>query len=161
MSRFDQNAHLDFHAVGIVAQCIDPIPWTNTRLVHMPDYAWICHSCKASNRPGLENCSACGFPAVATGAEIEEAITGIPSQPVLSRKELIKQRHAEMAALALWKKPIAYLFRGIAFVGGIVFAWGILDLRGADVLLGLAVMFVAEALFQLLKGHSRESRIPN
>jgi len=126
----------------------------------MPDYAWTCHSCKASNRPGLENCYACGFQAVATGAEIEEAITGIPRQTVLSRKELIKQRRVDIAALPLWKMPIAYLLRGVVFVGGLVFAWSIFDLKGADALVGFALMFVAEVFFQLLKGRPQKDRIP-
>lgn len=118
----------------------------------MPDYAWICHSCKASNPSGVDVCTSCGFQAIATGAEIEEAVTGIPRPPTLSRKELLKERRSEMAALPLWKKPIAYLLRGVQIIGSLIFGVGLFELSGIEMLFGLAIAFVAEALYQLLKG---------
>src|SRR5664279_581557 len=39
----------------------------------MPSYAWSCHVCARRNEPGAIVCSHCGFPAAASGAEIEEA----------------------------------------------------------------------------------------
>lgn len=118
----------------------------------MPDYAWICHSCKASNPSGFDVCTSCGFQAIATGAEIEEAVTGIPHSPSLSRKELLKERRLEMAALPLWKKPIAYLLRGVQIFGSLIFGVGLFELSGIGMLMGLAVTFVAETLYQLLNG---------
>ncbi|MGE5492255.1 MAG: hypothetical protein ACM31P_13310 [Actinomycetota bacterium] len=120
----------------------------------MPDYTWICHSCKATDQPGEEICRRCGFPAVATGSEIDEAVTGVKRQPALSRKELQRQRRAEIAALSIWKKPFAYALRAVQFVGGLVFFSGIFDLSGSEMLLGLASGIVAEVLYQLLKGRS-------
>ena len=39
----------------------------------MPQYAWTCHACSASNPAATETCSNCGFPARASGAEILRA----------------------------------------------------------------------------------------
>jgi hypothetical protein len=125
--------------------------------VQLPDYAWICHSCKASNGSGLEVCAVCGLMAVATGAEIEEAVTGVSRQSLPSRRELTKRRKAEMAALPFWKKQIAYLLRGVQFVGSLVFVFGIFDPSGTQILLGIGVTSVAELFFQLLKGRFPEN----
>lgn len=72
----------------------------------------------------------------------------------------MRKRKAEMAALPLWKKPIAYLLRGVQFVGSLVFVFGIFDLSGTQILLGIGVASVAEVFFQLLKGRFPERRIP-
>lgn len=36
-------------------------------------YRWICHKCESANGPQSSHCSACGFPAIATGIEIAGA----------------------------------------------------------------------------------------
>ncbi len=41
--------------------------------IAMPPYNWTCHSCEAVNAPALDVCSACGFPALAQGRDIEAA----------------------------------------------------------------------------------------
>lgn len=105
-------------------------------------------------------CRVCGFKAVATGVEIEEALTGNRRQPIPSRNDLMKIRQAEMAALPFWKKPIGYLLRGMQFVGSVIVVFGILDLSGMKVLLGIGVAFVAEVIFQLLRGRFPKSRMP-
>jgi hypothetical protein len=120
----------------------------------MAGYAWVCHSCKAVNSPGENACRNCGFPAVATGSEIEEAVTGIKQPPSLSKKELQQQRRAELSALPLWKKPFAYSLRMVQFIGSLVFGLGIFSLSLQQVLFGLALAFVAEVFFQILKGKS-------
>lgn len=120
----------------------------------MPDYTWLCHSCKMPNQPGNEICRQCGLPALATGAEIDEAVTGIKRQPALSRKEWQRQRRAEIAALPIWKKPSAYALRLVQFFGGLTFWFGLFDLSVGQMLLGVAVGIAAEALYQLLKASS-------
>ncbi len=35
-----------------------------------PRYRWTCHKCEHVNEPDTSPCSQCGFPAVASGAEI-------------------------------------------------------------------------------------------
>lgn len=120
----------------------------------MGDYAWVCHSCKAVNAPGELACRACGFPAVATGAQIEEAVTGIKQPPRLNRKELQRQRRAELAGLPLHKKPFAYFLRVVQFIGGVILWIGIFNLAAGEVLMGIALAVVAELMYQLLKGKS-------
>lgn len=120
----------------------------------MHDYAWVCHSCKAVNDPGDIACRACGFPAEATGGQIQEAVTGIKQPPPLSRKELRRQQRAQLAALPLWKKPFAYFLRIVEFIGGLTLWLGVFNLAMRQVLVGLALAVVAEVLFQLLKGKS-------
>lgn len=120
----------------------------------MTEYAWVCHSCKAVNIPGESACRACGYPAEATGAEIEEAVTGIKQAPALSRKELQRQRRAEFAALPLSKKPFAYFLRLLQIIGSLVFGLGIFNLALQQVLIGLALAIAAEVLFQILRGKS-------
>jgi hypothetical protein len=117
----------------------------------MPDYTWRCHSCKTPNEPGEESCRQCGFPAVATGFEVDEAVTGVKRQPALSGKALLRQRRVEIAALPAWKKPLAYALRAAQFFGGLTFWLGIFDLSVGQMLLGLTAGIAAEALYQLLK----------
>ena len=72
----------------------------------------------------------------------------------------MRKRQAEMAALPLWKKPIGYLLRGVQFVGSLIFVFGIFDISGTQMLLGIGMAFVAEVFFQLLRGRFPESRMP-
>lgn len=39
----------------------------------MPSYSWTCGVCDHGNPPNIESCESCGFPAHASGAEIERA----------------------------------------------------------------------------------------
>jgi len=38
-----------------------------------PKYRWACHACDKVNAPGKTACAFCGFPAVASGADIAKA----------------------------------------------------------------------------------------
>jgi uncharacterized membrane protein YvbJ len=38
-----------------------------------PDYRWICHACRSPNEAGSASCTSCGFPAVASAKDIDEA----------------------------------------------------------------------------------------
>lgn len=120
----------------------------------MPDYIWICHACKKSNPSGTEVCGSCGFPAVASAVEIEEAVTGIKRPPRLSRKEWQAARHSDIASLPLWKKPLAYGLQLVRFIGGFVIVTGIFSLSIRSLVGGVAIIVVAELLFQWLKGRS-------
>jgi len=120
----------------------------------MAGYAWVCHSCKAANNPGESTCRYCGFAAIATGVEIEEAVTGIKQRPSFSKKELQQQRRAEFSAFPFWKKPFAYFLRMVQFIGSVVFGLGIFNLSLRQTLFGLALAFFAEVFFQMLKGKS-------
>jgi ribosomal protein L37E len=52
-----------------------------------PSYQWSCHACKASNVSGAVLCSACGFPAVASGRSIEREAKSLQQQHQASRTE--------------------------------------------------------------------------
>jgi len=118
----------------------------------MPGYTWVCHSCKETNGPGSQACQACGFPAAATAAEIEAAATGIKRPPRPSRKELLRARREEIAALPFWKKPFAYVLRTVQLVGAVIFWVAAFSLSIRGVALGVALALIAELIFQLLKG---------
>lgn len=118
----------------------------------MPDYTWVCHSCKVSNSLGTQVCQACGFPTEASADQIDEAVTGIKRQPRQSWKEWIVARRQEIAALPWWKKVFAYVLRAIQFVGALVLWLGIFNLSVQAAVFGLAMGMIAEVLFQLLKG---------
>ncbi len=118
----------------------------------MPDYAWICFSCKQPNNSGTQSCRACGFPSEASGSEIEEAAAKTVRPPRQSRKAFLQARRMELAALPLWKKPFAYCLRGLQLVGGVTVWGGVFDLSLWLVVLGLLIAVGAELLFQLLKG---------
>lgn len=118
----------------------------------MPAYNWVCHTCKKSNPSGTEVCESCGFPAVANGVEIGEAITGVKSPPRLSRKEWLAVRRSDIASMPLWKKPFAYALQLVRLIGAVVVLTGIFSLSIHSVSVGLAVVVVAELLFQFIKG---------
>ena len=59
-----------------------------------------------------------------------------------------------MAVLPLWKKPIAYMLRMVQFLGGVALWTGIFSLAGSGFLLGIALIVLAELLYQLSKGNS-------
>ena len=121
-------------------------------LTAMPDYAWICHSCKNSNAAGTETCRACGFSSVASAADIEEAATNSARPPRQNRKAFLKARRAELAALPLWKKPLAYVLLGLQLAGGVTVWAGIFDLSLLLIGLGLLIAAGGGLLLQLLKG---------
>ena len=39
----------------------------------MPSYRWSCFRCRAANEPSSSECTSCGFPARATGRNIQKA----------------------------------------------------------------------------------------
>ncbi|MDR2838004.1 MAG: hypothetical protein LBV49_05470 [Azonexus sp.] len=124
----------------------------------MPNYAWICYTCKAVNDPSDIACRTCGFPAEATGKQIEEAVTGIKQPPSQSSKELRRQRQAELAALPAWKKPLAYFLYAVQFFAALILWAGIFNLTMSLVLIGIASLTVAEVLYQLLKGKTGDQQ---
>lgn len=51
----------------------------------MTPYTWTCHVCESVNGPNGRYCSACGFPAVATGTKIERARARLEGRPENNR----------------------------------------------------------------------------
>ena len=118
----------------------------------MPLYAWVCHSCHATNPAGTEACGAYECPAVASVADIKKAKTGVKQPPRLSRKQWQAQRRTEIAVLPFWKKPAAYALQAMRVVGALFILSGIFDFSLGVSLIGLGIVVVAEVLFSLLKG---------
>lgn len=46
---------------------------------NMQSYRWVCHVCEATNAPESVNCTKCGFPANASGAEIDATVKNLPN----------------------------------------------------------------------------------
>lgn len=122
------------------------------RPADMPDYAWICHSCGHANERRTESCAACGFPAVASAAEIDGTANTSRRRLRQTRKEWAAARRADIAALPLWKKPIAYALALVRLIGAVIFLFGVFDLSISELLFGFGIAAVAELLFHLLKG---------
>ncbi len=116
----------------------------------MPTYNWVCHVCKVPNRAGLESCAACGFPAVASGVEIDAAISGQKPEMPLGREKRERQLRARIAALPSWKKPVAYGLRGLQYVGWLIVGIGVFSLAADTMLVGFAFAVVAALLVTLL-----------
>lgn len=116
----------------------------------MVDYDWRCHSCKALNRAGTETCHACGCPALASARDIEAAKTGEKPEPFPTRKEAKVLMRAQMAVLPWGKKPLAYVLRGLNYLGWAVFGIGLWNLAADGMLIGLAIVVIASLLFALL-----------
>jgi ribosomal protein L37E len=113
-----------------------------------PPYRWVCHSCGSSNEPHTNKCSSCGFPAVASGAELER-----------SRRDY-RPPHYDPAAAETADR--IWLFFPEAILGAVLVVvapfWAIrLVLAGhfgAAVTLASGVGLAAYAFFQLLRrGH--------
>jgi len=115
----------------------------------MTTYRWVCHLCNATNPPESIKCEVCGFPAEATGEEIELARTAGTSAAVdVKRQEHAKVR-ATWKAQPLWLRAFELLL-GLIFVSGFVLAqfWPAVEgnILGL-VIIGAAVgiMFLANA----------------
>lgn len=42
-------------------------------MMKLPKYRWVCHKCGSSNKANTEVCATCGFPAVASGEDLEKS----------------------------------------------------------------------------------------
>ena len=86
-----------------------------------PSYAWVCHSCSATNLPGQGACSACHFPAIASAREIKYARSQVdtvsPSGPIKSEPDLID----EISTLPTAQQAAAIFLLGLCFAGLVMF----------------------------------------
>jgi len=82
-------------------------------------YAWRCHICDASNSAEASTCASCGFPAKATGKQIEaaKALRTPKASITESSDDANKPSIAELLSpLTLWRKVIAAL--GMVLIAG-------------------------------------------
>jgi hypothetical protein len=96
----------------------------------MPAYSWRCFVCESVNEAGIATCSCCGFPARATGSEIEHArkvragSAHSHSQPA---PDFTRSIQAALAPLPLYRKIPAVIGGLLAFAGvvwfKITFSW--------------------------------------
>ncbi len=102
--------------------------------------------CEAANPPRTEHCTKCGFPAYASGRDIQRATELRTGKPQLREQPKAADQPKEVdiveriETLPQGKRPIAYVLLGIACIGAVLFelwpGWGI-------PILGLAVTVVA------------------
>lgn len=118
----------------------------------MPSYDWRCHACNVQNRREADSCHTCGCPAVASGPEIDAAISGRTTKPSPSRGEAEKILRDRIVALPLWKKAVAYVLRGVAAAGRIIFGAGLFSLAADGMMSGLVIVVVASLLLTGLFG---------
>jgi hypothetical protein len=96
----------------------------------IPQYSWRCFVCDSANEAGAAACSACGFPAGATGAQIEQAravrsgVTKVHAPPVPSFMESV---HAALAPLPPHRRAVAVIGGVLTLVGiawfKVTFSW--------------------------------------
>jgi len=113
---------------------------------HMPAYDWTCRVCESVNPPRTEHCSACGFPAYASGREIQRAIDlrKGKQEPIEVTKAADEPKEVDIVEridkLPQSKRPLAYALFAVSSIGAGLFelwpGWGLS-------LLGLAVAIVA------------------
>ena len=115
-------------------------------------YAWQCFVCEASNPATAALCSACGFPARATGRQIDAA--RVARSTAAAKPILLQDRSAidsfvdALSPLPMWRKALV-VGGGSLFAGGMLWikftmslaevAWGL----GASTL-GIVVMAAAQ-----------------
>ena len=85
----------------------------------MPSYAWSCHVCARRNEPGAIVSSKCGFPAAASGSEIEVARARI-AEPVGAKRrpvapDSVGTIRRQLAPLPLAERVLAILLGIAAF----------------------------------------------
>lgn len=111
-------------------------------------YAWQCFACEGSNPARTDHCTSCGFPARATGRQIDAARTAgttAAAKPIeLQERSAIDSIAQALAPLPIWRQALA-VFGGVLGAGGAIWlkltwsftglAWGF----GA-VMLGIALM---------------------
>jgi hypothetical protein len=114
-------------------------------------YAWQCFICPAANPPDATVCQSCGFPARASGIQIEaarEARKQGSNKPVLIKQTSTVDSIANaLAPLPAWRKVLAIL-------GGILLTSGLLWLKFlilsfAEIAWSLLAMFIGLAVMGL------------
>jgi ribosomal protein L37E len=85
-------------------------------------YAWRCHICDRSNEAEVTACTSCGFPARATGKQIEvaKAAPGTPTDLHKSADGPSKISILEvLGPLSVWRKVVAVAGMLLAGGGGV------------------------------------------
>ena len=72
-------------------------------------YRWTCHLCEEPNAAGSTSCVKCGFPALASGLDIDRAISKTPAIDV--------EPSQAIARLPLSKKIAGGIALGVLIVG--------------------------------------------
>lgn len=108
------------------------------------DYPWQCLICSASDDAASLACSQCGFPARATGREIAKAQAERDAATVLAERGPprwpaadVRSRPGTFETVRDTLSPLSAWRRGLACVGGVLFAAGGLALKVAWSLAGL------------------------
>jgi hypothetical protein len=116
-------------------------------------YAWQCFACSAGNLPTADVCSACGFSARATGADIAAAraakAKGAGPRSAIRDKSAFEAIAEALSPLPFWRQFLA-VCGGLFLLGGllwlkITFSFAGLAWSAVAAVVGLATMAVAFA----------------
>lgn len=92
----------------------------------MSPYAWQCFACETSNPATASLCSACGFPARATGRQIDEARA---TRTTAAAKPIVQQERSASYAIAQALAPLPPWRQTLAVIGGLLGAGGVVWLK--------------------------------
>jgi hypothetical protein len=116
--------------------------------------------CDSVNEAGTAKCNACGFAAVATGAEIQRAREerlGVSPRRTQPATDFAASVHAALAPLPIWRRLIAVVGGALA-VGGVVwlklaFSWASM---GISVLAAIAGFLLFGLAYSGVKGKEKQ-----
>jgi hypothetical protein len=80
-------------------------------------YAWQCFICEASNQATAALCSACGFPARATGKQIDAARA---AGTTTAAKPIELQERSAIDSIAQVLAPLPMCRQALAVIGGLL-----------------------------------------
>ncbi|WP_457328688.1 hypothetical protein [Rhizobacter sp. P5_C2] len=106
-------------------------------------YAWQCFACEASNAPGTDPCSSCGFPARATRRQIDAARA---ARTTAAAKPIVPQRRSAIDSIADALSPLSMWRQVVAVIGGLLAVGGVLWLKLTMSFPGLASSLAATIL---------------
>jgi len=114
-------------------------------------YAWQCFACEASNPPGTDLCAACGFPARATGKQIDAAHakrTTAPAPIVLAERSATDSFFQALSPLPMWRQALIVVGGSLCLGGAL---WLKFAMSLAGVTWGLGALALGVVVLALLR----------
>jgi hypothetical protein len=80
-------------------------------------YAWQCFACEGANPPHIDHCTSCGFPARATGRQIDAARA---AGTTTAAKPIELQERSAIDSIAQVLAPLPMCRQALAVIGGLL-----------------------------------------